>query len=261
MADHPILKLLTFKQVDPRAYEKKLLGSVVGVIGLTLGLIIGVKAFMVPKKPDVLGIKSAVEHSPAPTSPIITMTPLPTQAAETVYRINIRKRENFERLDRPLDEIILNTLDPVGTLNLQLNGLFFDTRKGDPFKDDQLLSLDYYVVKQSGNLPQNQEYVLPTLTILISKADESLKPWLLNRTFCQKNADCVIRESYCTLGAFNYYDRLITSWACLEGKKSIFGTEYDVFDSQKQCTINLGFDGLTCQANTCKAGPEILSCK
>ena len=74
----------------------------------------------------------------------------------------------------------------------------------------------FYIVFPASSVLKESYYESKWLQVRVKPADQKLQPYLLNNTFCQVDTDCLIRQSYCTVGAFNRFDPYLENVTCLQ---------------------------------------------
>ncbi len=97
-----------------------------------------------------------------------------------------------------------------------------------------------YVAVIDSLINTTRVYESPSAIVSLQTAPSSLLPYVLNKTFCVSNSDCLRRESACIEGAYNRYEPFVDNAFCL--------THVQIADtSPTTCSITP-----TCISNQCQ---------
>jgi hypothetical protein len=252
-AHHPILKLYEKKQdtLNLKHFLKPLLIPFLLAL-LMLGSFSLYQFIMAKKAQEEKQLP--ITLTPTPTKPPPTATPTPwptTPPPHTVYSLSIRPKPAFTKPETPfskvLSDIMKNTNPTISYLG-PFVAVSQDTDKNNQGTD--AYNADYFLVITAGSLT-TKTFETEELKGNLELADEQHKPYLLSKRFCEKNTDCVLRESYCTLGAFNRFDTYLDVWSCAPGKITQENIIVGTYNTEYQCTTDVIYESSACQANQC----------
>jgi hypothetical protein len=128
---------------------------------------------------------------------------------------------------------------------------------------------DLYVSIKGFSLDLMKTYQNDYAKATLSAVDPRIIPYLENKDYCQQDADCEIRVSFCGYGSFNKYETYIDASGC---ETSAFDMEllnsngqpvfYDgeQYDQALKCYVKANYAGSVCIKNQCKGTGRTLTC-
>jgi hypothetical protein len=193
--------------------------------------------------------------TPAPTRPHVSnqfsppQAPQPTSIPLSVYYLVIvRKPDAPLPIESRLIDYVSRSLKlPRQTL---IRKIVFDTRQGNPYRDQTAkFNFSYYLIVE-GSLPTLGKFDNYATSFNLEVVNQSILPLLEESDYCHTDLDCMVRDDFCTYGAFNIYQTFLEQWAC-QGKVDEFGEALIFYDETQQCKAQTVFDEPACINNRC----------
>lgn len=198
-----------------------------------------------------------VEPTAAPTRVV--------QKPEFFYRIDIAPiapgSEPTEEEYRYLGEYLLDRLnlsDEVSYAN-ETFSIHYDVREGNP-TDNGASKFDHtYFVATVVEIEAPQTLQDEYTTIQITPLDADMSLYLASN-YCQVDADCSIRNSVCSYGAYNHYQGYLEVFGCGPATDDT-GYRFGEFDEALGCVTDVTYAGATCVQNQCQGVDRQVICK
>lgn len=179
-----------------------------------------------------------------------------------VYRITIAKKSPSAELK---DVFLKEDLENIFGLQKEtIYNIAYDTREGSPHdKNSSPLNFSYYILIDGKPIRLKSNYENETVVVKTKIVDEKLRPYIVNSDYCEMDYDCVIRNDFCSYGAFNYYHGFYDVWGC--GASTMTELECDTPNPPNECdssncTQEIKYKGVKCLNNKCVAEKKIGEC-
>jgi len=104
-------------------------------------------------------------------------------------------------------------------------------------------------------------YSFDGINFSVKNKNDLLVPYLENDKYCQTDSDCSFSKHYCGVGFYNKYRMYYLVWGCEGPTYDENGIMLDEIDPEKQCILDLKYDGVSCTNNQCIGINQRYVCK
>lgn len=198
----------------------------------------------------------------ASISPIALPSPsLPPTASTVVYQLQItQKPDAIDPIEPRLIDYLQTAMEThISNLKYKITGVYYDTTTGNPYIKENRYYFNY-LIEGIGTLDKLPLTIEDYASIMrIEQVDQIVLGYLADNDYCQTDQDCVIRNSMCTYGAFNRFDKFVDAYACGQIIDE-FGAPTVFFDTTQSCKAERVFANPVCDNNQCMPTQEAARC-
>jgi hypothetical protein len=183
----------------------------------------------------------------------------PASDKNFVYELEVSSEKNAENDHMALFSIVSNLLG-IKTLSTTY-ALYYDTNHWEPGPPSKLF------LRTENKLEQTAQQSENGFTVSVFSEREDLLPYLQDRKYCVKDADCTDRTNFCALGAYNQYAQYAiygcAAYSSIEGfsNDDIQKLDCSMNEMTGQSDVDASFTTAKCIQNVCTAVDMKVSCR
>jgi hypothetical protein len=210
-----------------------------------------------PDKPAVLGLTD-VAVTPIIT-PKPTLTPAPTNLpAITVFEATLSAKPIMEtNKGLYLADVLTDALKLplIAGKPYPIKKILYDTTKVASAGALQAFPFNHhYYIVLSGPFIVSESASSAYVSVKTKPISPNMLPYFTDSTFCQKDTDCVVRDSLCQQNAFNRYEVFMDNYSCKPLVPPV--DEQPIYSELYGCYLGVKASSPTCNQNHCQLREE-----